>query len=182
MDRRSALRNMALLGGGMFLAPSCTFSEERVSIALNNLNISGKQERQLAEMVEIIIPATEDSPGAKDLKIHHFVLVMVDDCRSRQDQKDFVTGLDQVDQLARNQHGADFAECSASQRESMVTEIHEGNGEGKSKLEGDYQQARPCLSMTRQYTILGFLNSEYVMTEELPYQLVPGHFDGCVDL
>lgn len=182
MDRRSALKNMALLGGGMFLAPSCTFSEERVSIALNNLNITGKQERQLAEMVETMIPATGDSPGAKDLKIHHFVLVMVDDCRSRQDQKAFVTGLDQVDQLAERQHGTEFAGCTASQKESMVTEILEGSREGKTKLEGDFQQARPCLSMTRQYTIRGYLNSEYVMTEELPYQLVPGHFDGCIDL
>lgn len=165
----------------MLLAPSCTFSEERVSIALNNLNISGRQERLLAGIAETFIPATDDSPGAEALKIHHFVLVMVDDCRSEEDRQRFVRGLDQVDRLAEHQYEAGFTECTPGEKEQLLARTLEGSPELKSEGEG-YEDARECLSMTKQYAIRGFLNSEYVMTEELPYQLVPGHFDGCVAL
>lgn len=163
------------------MAPSCTFSEERVSIALNNLNISGRQEQLLAGITETFIPATDDSPGAKALKLHYFVLVMVDDCRGEEDQQQFVRGLGQVDRLAEHHYEAGFAECTPAQREQLLAGTLEGSREMKSGGE-TYEDARECLSMTKQYAIRGFLNSEYVMTEELPYQLVPGHFDGCVVL
>lgn len=181
MDRRSALKNIAVLGGGVFLAPSCTFSPERVSIALNNLNITGRQEQLLAEITETFIPATDDIPGAIELNIHHFVLVMVDDCRSEKDQKIFIRGLNQMDPLAEHQHEGGFSECTPTQRKQLIAGTLEGQPELKS-LGAIYEDSRECLSITKQYTIQGFLNSEYVMTEELPYQLVPGHFDGCVEL
>lgn len=172
---------MALLGGGVILAPSCTFSEERVSIALNNLNVSGRQEKLLAGIVETFIPATGDAPGAKALKLHHFVLVMVDDCRGEEDRHRFVRGLDQVDRLAEHRYGAEFTDCTPGEREQLLAAVFEGQPELKSGGEA-YEDAGECLAMTKQYAIRGFLNSEYVMTEELPYQLVPGHFDGCVTL
>lgn len=178
MDRRSVLKNLALLGGGMVLAPSCTFSAEQVSIALNNLNITGKQEQLLADVVEAFIPAT-DIPGAKALKIHHFVLVMIDDCRNKQEQNVFIRGLNQLDLLAEHQYESEFFECTSSQRENLLSGTLEGHPELKS-LGAIYNEVRQCLSMTKRYAIQGFLSSEYVMINELPYQLVPGHFEGCV--
>ncbi|SMO73409.1 Gluconate 2-dehydrogenase subunit 3 [Fodinibius sediminis] len=172
---------MALLGGGLLLAPSCTVSEERVSIALNNLNVTGRQEQLLSEVTETFIPTT-DTPGAQALNIHHFVLVMVDDCRNEQDQKAFVGGLDQIEQAAKDRYEASFSSCTASQKEEVIAGLMGDQSEMQSATDNTYQQARQCLSMTKRYTIQGFLQSEYVMTNELPYQLVPGHFNGCVPL
>lgn len=175
MDRRSALKQIAILGGGMFLAPSCTFDSERLSVALNNLKMVPEQEQLLAQVVETIIPAT-DIPGGKELKLHQFVLVMVDDCRSKEDQKFFVEGLQELNPLSDNKFGNSFSQCNPQQREDLIDGVL---GEHEPEL-NSYPAVHNFLSITKGYTIQGFLTSEYVMTEVLPYQLVPGSFDGCV--
>ncbi|NGP75012.1 gluconate 2-dehydrogenase subunit 3 family protein [Balneolaceae bacterium YR4-1] len=174
MDRRTAIKQLSLLGGAMLLAPSCTFSSERVSVALDNLKITPSQESLLGDIVETLIPAT-DIPGAKELKLHHFVLVMVDGCRGPSDREAFQRGLGQIDALAEEEVGTAFSDCDAKQKEVFLTGLMDG-----TSAEPAYEDARAFLGMTKGYTIQGFLQSEYVMTEVNPYQLVPGHFDGCV--
>ena len=79
MDRRTALKQAALIAGGVALLPSCSFGPERVAIALNNLQLDADQQDLLAKIVEAIIPSGE-IPGAEELEVYKFVLVMVDDC------------------------------------------------------------------------------------------------------
>ncbi|MCW9706600.1 gluconate 2-dehydrogenase subunit 3 family protein [Fodinibius salsisoli] len=177
MDRRSVLKQLALLGGGILLAPSCSFDSERLSVALDNLDITPDQERSLADVVETMIPAT-DSPGGKELKLHEFVLIMVDDCRSEEDQQLFVTGLQDLDPFFKEEFGSSFSESTALQKEDLMAKVLEE----KESPNADFPAVEPFLSMTKRYSIRGFLTSQYVMTEELPYKLVPGSFDGCVKL
>lgn len=173
MDRRSAIKQLAVLGGGILLAPSCTIDSEQLSVALSNLDINADQEQLLAKVAETIIPAT-DIPGGKELKLHQFVLIMIDDCHGEKDQKDFVTGLKQLNPLFEKQYGDNFSACSVQQREDLISSIMEDNGR--------FSAVKSFLSMTKRYTIQGFLTSQYVMTEVLPYKLVPGSFDGCVKI
>lgn len=169
MDRRTALKHLAIFGGGILLAPSCQFSKKSASIALDNLNINSDQENMLADITETFIPAT-DIPGAKDMKLHHFVLTMVDDCRGPSDQKTFQEGLGMMNDLADQKYGRSFSECSVDQKDQLLSSI----------LEDKSSKAQPFLNMTRRYTIEGFLQSKYVLSEIEHYKLVPGHFDGCV--
>lgn len=172
MDRRTAIKQISILGGAALLAPSCTFSQERVSVALDNLNISGAQEALLADIVETFIPSSNTNmPGARALKLHHFVLVMVDDCRGKADQEAFERGLSQVDAVANEEYGTSFNQCSTSQKEELIA----------SSMEAADSDVQLFLNITKRYTVQGFLQSEYFMTEVEPYQLVPGHFDGCVE-
>lgn len=46
----------------------------------------------MAELCETILPAT-DTPGAKDLSAHLFVLKMIDDCYKKDHQQQFSNGL-----------------------------------------------------------------------------------------
>lgn len=177
MDRRSALKQLAILGGGIILAPSCTFDSERLSVALDNLNIIPEQEKLLAQVVNTIIPAT-DIPGGKELKLHQFVLIMVDDCRGKEEQKSFVEGLKELNPLSDNNYGKSFSDCDAKQREDLIAGVLGDNEQEQSNVPA----VQKFLSMTKRYAIQGFLTSEYIMTEVLPYKLVPGSFDGCVKI
>lgn len=175
MDRRSVLKKLAILGGGIFLAPSCTFDSERLSVALDNLEIVPEQERLLSLVVETLIPNT-DIPGGEQLKLHQFVLIMVDDCRGEEDQKYFVEGLKELNPFSDSRYGKSFSDCSAEERENLIARVL---GENKQEAT-NYPAVQKFVSMTKRYTIQGFLTSEYVMTEVLPYELVPGSFEGCV--
>jgi hypothetical protein len=170
MDRRSAIRNMTILAGGIFLFPSCLKHEDgKVSIQLNKMHITAAQEKLLADVTETIIPQT-DSPGAKALNVHQFVLKMMDDCYPKKDQENFVFGLKKLEEISEKQYGKSFTECDTKQREAMLTAI-EKNPQLQPQLAVFYQ-------ITKELTVKGYSISKYVMTTKLPYELVPSRYNG----
>lgn len=152
MDRRTAVRNILIAAGGMLLVPSCMRHKGEASIELNNIRFSAFQEDLLADLVEALIPAT-DSPGAKDLNLHLFVMKMVDDCHSPEDQEAFLQGLE-------------------------IYQKGDKNAEVFWKGETDSELSKFGEILKRR-TIQGYLNSEYVMKNKLKYELVPGRYNGA---
>ena len=170
MDRRSAIKNMTILASGVFLFPSCLKQEDgKVSIKLKKMHINAAQERLVADVAETIIPQT-DSPGAKALNIHQFVLKMMDDCHNKKEQDDFVNGLSELEDYTKKRYKRTFAECAQKQREDILLSI-EQNPQEKTALSAFYQ-------MQKQLTAEGYGMSKYVMTTKLPYELVPGRYNG----
>lgn len=155
MKRRTAIKQLFILAGGMVIATSCTGDRNKASIALSKVDFSKDDEDVLAELVEAIIPET-DSPGAKSLNLHLFVMKMVDDCHSPEDQKSFVAGL----KKAKSLHGKSGSE--------ILTYF--------SSLPKD----DTFLAILKSRTIMGYQNSEYVMKNKVIYELVPGRYDGAV--
>jgi len=169
MKRRSAIKNLLIIAGGIAILPSCSQEPGRASIQLNNLDISQKQEDLLAEITETIIPKTS-SPGAKDLKLHLFVLKMLDDCHNKDDQKIFTNGLNTIDQLSKQRFSKSFNEASLAQRTQLL-QFLESDKEAKNDVQGFY-------AITKRRTIQGFLNSKYVMKDLKQYELIPGRYNG----
>lgn len=160
MDRRTALRNLFIIAGGLVLAPSCSREQGGASIVLNNIQISADQEDLLAALTEVLIPET-DSPGAKTLNLHLFVLKMINDCHSPEDQQAFIEGLKKLEQRYRKGQGAVLANFWAA------------------KSEGEESTFSTIL---RRRTIQGYLNSKYVMQNKLVYQLIPGRYQEAVKI
>ncbi|TDS10350.1 gluconate 2-dehydrogenase subunit 3 family protein [Sphingobacterium paludis] len=155
MDRRSAIRQMFVLAGGMMIATSCSGDGSAASIELNSIKMSASDEALLADIVEGIIPKT-DTPGGKELKLHLFVMKMVDDCHSPEEQELFLAGLKDAKSL---------------------------KGKGTIDVQSYLQQLGDedaFAKILKQRTIQGFLNSEYVMKNKIIYELVPGRYNGAV--
>lgn len=168
MQRRTALKNLLLFAGGTVLLPSCLHEDKKATIPLNHLKVSADQEALLAEIAETIIPKT-DTPGAKELGIHQFVLTMVDDCMKKDDQVNFMNGLNEVDALAKKELNTSFIKATPQQRQQLLTRIDKKEIEGK--VSGFYPKMK-------QLTIQGFMKSKYVMSNLVVYELVPGRFHG----
>jgi hypothetical protein len=158
-----------IIAGGIAILPSCSQESGGASIQLNNLDIGQKQEDLLAEIAETIIPKTS-SPGAKDLKLHLFVLKMVDDCHNKYDQKIFTDGLNTIDQLSKKRFSKSFKEASLAQRTQLL-QFLESDKEAKNDVQGFY-------AITKRRTVQGFLNSKYVMKDLKQYELIPGRYNG----
>ncbi len=153
MNRRSAIKQLFIIAGGIAIATSCDLSLNATSIELKNIKMVKKDEELLAAYVEAILPKT-DSPGAKELNLHLFVMKMLDDCTNPEDQQLFLGSL----KLAHEQ--------KAKTPEEIRTYL-------KGLSEGD-----KFFSILKWRTIQGYKNSEYVMKNKLKYELVPGRYNG----
>ena len=178
MNRRTALKQAALLAGSIAWLPSCNFGPERVAIALDNLQIDLDHQDLLARIAETIIPSGE-IPGAETLDLHRFVLVMVDDCVPKADQDTFVRGLQNIVPFAQEHVGKSFPEKEQKKNEALLNEILAIEDTQEAAMPG-LQDVQTFLSMTKKYTIHGYMASRYFMTEKFPYQLVPGPYQACV--
>ncbi len=158
MNRRLAIKQVLIFAGGMALLPSCLREEGKVSIQLQHLDISATQEKLLEEIAELIIPKT-NTPGAKDLKLHLFVLKMLDDCYDKKEQESFMKGLQAFEGLA----GAELKD--------KLIEANAGKP-GLARETGDFY------SIMKSRTIGGYLNSKYVMSNLVIWELVPGRYNG----
>jgi len=167
MERRLVIKQVLIMAGGLALLPSCLRDEGKSSIRLTNLEVSLDEENLLAEIAETIIPRTK-TPGARELKLHLFILKMLDDCYEKTDQQAFINGLQEFKELTSEQYGKSFGKLSAHQRESTL-----------SKLENNPSPDLAAFyKITKAKTIDGYLNSQYVMTKLIIYELVPGRYNG----
>ena len=179
MNRRKALKNLSLITGGIFLLPSCNFSDEKVSIILNKLQITVEEEKLLQEIVATIIPEGE-IPGARSLEVPNFVWVMIDDMLSDKKQKSFMNGLKMFDPMVKEQKKSSFIDLSENDRLSILNGLL--NGEiikDKSENKKDLKDLRSFVKAVKYYAILGYMQSEYIMTKIMPYQLIPGSYGSC---
>jgi len=158
MNRRLAIKQVLILAGGVVLLPSCLRNEGKSTLSLSNLDISLSQEQLLADIAEIIIPKT-DTPGAKDLKLHLFVLKMVDDCSTAEDQGKFKKGLDYFEGL------------TADELKHRVAEVNSGKP-GVPEASVDFYR------IMKGRVIGGYLNSKYVMSNLVVWELIPGRYNG----
>lgn len=157
MNRRSALKQMFIMAGGLMIATSCDFSPKAPSIQLKTISLDKEDEDLLAELVEAILPKT-DSPGARELNLHLFVMKMLDDCTSPEDQKTFLAGL----KAAEKVKGKPLADQQAYLTGLPADDIF--------------------FKILKRRTLQGYKNSEYVMKNKLKYELVPGRYDGAVKM
>ena len=173
MNRRLAVKNLAWLAGAATLLPSClsqTQRDQQASVALKHVAVSASQEKLLAEVCETIIPKT-DTPGAKDLGLHRYVLKMLDDCTPKKEQDAFVAGLGQLDEASQRQHGQAFGASTPAQRLALLQRIEQQPQRFAAELAS-------FGNTVRQLTIDGYTNSKYFMTKQVVYELVPGRYNG----
>lgn len=157
------------MAGGLALLPSCLRHTGKSSIMLHKIDISLDQENLLAEIAETLIPRTH-TPGAKELKLHLFVLKMVDDCCSKKDQSDFIKGMEQFKEKVTNTYSKSFEMLSLPQKVNFLAKIQQSN-DTSAALTTFYK-------ILKDRTIDGYLNSKFVMTNLIVYELVPGRYNG----
>ncbi len=164
MNRRTAITNLTAITIGITFFPACSDNHSQASIALTNIRISAVQEKLLADIAATIIPLT-DTPGAKELGAHLFVLKMVDDCYEKDIQQAFVKGLDEVEITAKRRLGGSFPERSLAEKKMLLEEIEKGTGYS-ADLVAFYK-------IMKQRTIQGFMTSKYVVRDIEHYELIP---------
>lgn len=171
MNRRIAVKNLAWLAGAATLLPSCLSQTEREQTSLPpTAALTASQQQLVADVCETLLPRT-DTPGAKDLGLHLYVLKMLHDCTPPKEQQLFVAGLGQLDAAVQRQQGRSFAASTLPQRAAFLQHLDQQPTDFSDELVDFYRIAR-------QLTIDGYTNSKYFMTKEVVYELVPSRYNG----
>jgi len=174
MKRRLALKHMVMTAAAVAILPSCVFEKKKVSISLKKLQVTGDQEEQLAEICDTMIPTT-DTPGAKGVGAHLFVLKMMDDCYDKATQDQFKKGLEKIDHESDKKFGRSFVKCSPEERMQVLATFDK-------KATPSLTEDVDFFPLLKQLTIEAYVTSQYVMQDVEGFKLVPGHFYGCVDV
>jgi hypothetical protein len=194
MNRRAVIKNLALVVGSAALLPSCLKKGSGSAIQLNNLTLSAGQELLIGDICETIIPKTA-TPGAKDLNLPAFTLKMVDDCYNKKDQQAFMTGLAQFDSMVKSKYNKSFSDLSVTDREAVLNSMEKSGKPADNQQKSikpvsesqkslDVAKKKPDVppvnffyGAVKQQTIFGYTNSQYFMTKQVVYELVPGRYN-----
>ena len=176
MNRRKALKTLAIVSGGAITLPqwmiSCGVSDSTV----HQTSFSVAEQKILASVTDTIIPAGDPiaigSVGALSVGVDKFLQKLIDDCHQKDVQDNVKAQLKNLDESAKATHKKSFAGCPQKEREALLLKFSASG----NKSEKDF------FDLVKSETIRGFNTSQKVMTEYLGYKVVPGHYYGCVDV
>ncbi|TCC88688.1 gluconate 2-dehydrogenase subunit 3 family protein [Pedobacter frigiditerrae] len=171
MDRRIWIKQITICGAAILLMPACINKTGPISATLKNISLTWTEEDLLAQLAEIIIPET-NTPGAKTLKIPQFLLTMIDDCYDQTEQQMYLNGLRQLDQYSKRHNDIPFLDLGWDKKLNLLRAINKSNPKE--------EDLTFFLKETRHLVIRGYNTSAYFMTKVIPYEMIPGRFNGCV--
>jgi gluconate 2-dehydrogenase gamma chain len=181
IDRREALRRVALLLGGTLSAPAiagvlagCSSGAENTA-TWKPRAFSAEQGEIVATIADHIIPRT-DTPGARDVGVHRFIDTMMAEYYTPPVRERFTAGLADLDARATRAHRKHFRECDVASQQALVTALD------TESFSAPPPHELPWFRTMKELTLLGYYTSGPGATKELRYEAVPGRYDGCVPL
>ncbi|MGZ3750041.1 MAG: gluconate 2-dehydrogenase subunit 3 family protein [Mucilaginibacter sp.] len=167
MDRRTAIRNLALVIGGAALLPACT--THNTIAHFKHFDVSLDQQTLITNMAETIIPKT-NTPSATDLNLYGFIMKMLDDCTKKKDQEAFLKGMSEFDAVPKKMYNKSFAECSKKEKEDVLKSFENKDSKYSKDLQAFY-------GTVKGLTVFGYTESKYFLTKVNVYELVPGRYN-----
>ena len=176
MNRRRAIKNLAIVSGGLITLPQWMVSCGVSDTIVHRSSFSIAEQEILASITDTIIPAGNPtaigSIGALSVGVDKFLQKLIDDCYEKEVQDNVKTQLKVLDESARSAHQKSFAGCTQKQREELLLKLSSSSKKGEKDF----------FDLIKSETIRGFNTSQKVMQEYLGYQVAPGHYYGCVDV
>jgi Gluconate 2-dehydrogenase subunit 3 len=167
MNRREILQRLAVISGGMIIAPSALTALDHWKNPALALLPNAEKAPLLAEMADIIIPTT-DTPGAKAAQVDQYILLMLKDCTPAAEVAKFWTGLQTFEDNFQRQYGSTFLAASADKRLEYLQKLDKGRD--------------PFFVGFKGLAVAGYFTSEIGMTQAQAYLPLPGTYEADIPL
>lgn len=174
LNRRDALRQMALSGAAAVTAP--LWVEALVEAAGQHAGhyqaaaaqttgwvpkaLTPAQNQTVVALAELVIPQT-DTAGATRANVNQFIDAVIADAAPADRQK-FLDGLAWVDARSQRETGAPFATATAAQQTALLTALS-----SNQTPTPDDQPGVDFFKAVKSLTITGYYTSEIATREEL---------------
>jgi gluconate 2-dehydrogenase gamma chain len=190
MNRRDALRLLAT-GTALHLAPGSLLAAMRearklVEAPVASRTLSPHQHATAKTLAELLLPRT-DTPGATDVGTAEFIDLMLTEWFDEHDRILFLNGLAEVDLRTKTLFSQNFVDASPDQQAEILTWLGQkmtlaADPVSRGRRGSSRGQYKDFYSMFRSLTLTAYYTSEAGATGELHFQMVPGSYDGCVEV
>lgn len=171
MNRRKAIKNIAIVSGGLITLPQWMVSCGMSDTTIHQTSFSIAEQKILASITDTIIPAG-NSIGALSVGVDKFLQKLIDDCYEKDLHDNVKAQLKALEDSAKATNKKSFTDCMQAQRQELLLNL----SSSAKKEEKDF------FDLVKSETIRGFNTSQKVMQEYLGYKVAPGHFYGSVDV
>lgn len=172
MDRRRSLKALAAASVGALAIGYWAKDLDEVRDYFSSSFFKPTEQDAIMAIVDTVIPRGEQPYGAVDLGVPIYILDYLRSCVESDEQNNIRVQLTEVDVRANELHGKDFNECSQIQREELLMQFSAS----------DNEEERSFFALMKEQTIHGFWNTEEVLTNHFDYKVIPGEFNGCLEL
>jgi glucoside 3-dehydrogenase (cytochrome c) hitch-hiker subunit len=184
MKRRDVLKGIGLSLGFVVATPSIIGLLQSCKRA-DTLNwqpafFSKDQMVVLTNLVDLILPKTNDLPGALDVKVPQFIDAYLSDVSKPKDQKEFKQGIDAI---IKNL-GKPVSDLKTSDYDALLAQYLKADKTKLTSIKKDKNEALiyDTLTSLRGFSIWAYKTSEQVGEKVLAYDPIPGELIGCMPL
>lgn len=167
MNRREVIKNVAMILGGAFSAPTLMAMDNWENSIKPNINgaafsLNETQQNIVAEIAELIIPKT-DTVGAKDVGVPAFIVMMLKDCYKTPEHQSFVEGLASMERVK-------FLGLNSDERRGVLKLLEQETKKNMGKV-------TPFWQLIKELTLLGYFTSEAGIKASFEYVQIPGKLE-----
>lgn len=180
MNRREALKQMAVLAGGTLSLSTiagfwggCTAKEG----TFVPKTLTAHQNKLVTVFSERIIPET-DTPGAEAAGVNRYIDHMLTNWNTDDEREHFIEGLKSVDNRSKKKYGNLFIDLSKQEQIAIMESLEQEAINAPVPISDS--NLRPFFTMMKEFTIVGYYTSEIGASEELNLSLIPGYYDACI--
>lgn len=172
MKRRDALKTLGFAAAGLVALPAWASSGwTTLDVRTEFSTFSSEEEALLSSVADTFIPA-KNNLGAIPQEVDKFLIGLFDECYETDVQENIKLQLKALNDRAVDDSGMAFTECSQTQREEVILTFENSGDEAEEQF----------FQLMKYETIRGFRTSKVVMQEHLGYRVVPGSYNGNVDV
>ncbi|NGP76607.1 gluconate 2-dehydrogenase subunit 3 family protein [Balneolaceae bacterium YR4-1] len=206
MNRREALKKLGLSFGFLVGAPTAVSilqgcSNSGSTAGATAMFFTDVEKDIITKIVDIILPATADTPSASEVNVPEFIDQYVNEVVSIEEQdrtKEYLGKF--IEQLSADNDSSDVSSLTEDDIRPYVAESLEKSPEEEQRIYeeiNNYTQAKQngesielfdevanfaLLTNLRSMAIWSYKTSQTVGEEILAYEPIPGRQEGCVDL
>lgn len=171
MKRREALKTLGLATAGLVALPAWASGWTSRDVAIESSTFSSKEQALLTSISDTFIPANNNL-GAIPQEVDKFLIRLFDECYETDVKDNIKLQLNVLNDRAMQEIGKSFTDCSQPQREELILTFQDSDDEAEKRF----------FQLVKNETIRGFSTSKVVMQDYHGYRVVPGFYNGNVDV
>lgn len=186
MDRRQAIKGLGLSLGYVVATPtvlsilqSCKNDAQATTVWAAQF-FTADEATVVENLVNLILPATADLPGANDVNVTQFLDLYTAKVSSKEQQDEYRQGLSAVIKAL----GKPVAELKTVDYDALLAKYLKANKEQREAINNNEAEKAvlQTLGGMRGSAIWAYKTSEKVGEDVLAYDPIPGEQKGCISL